>query len=136
MNAKIIEAWEKNKDKIRAEIEKAGTVENYKFLVETILKSLDLNFGVEKIREIDDGHYQGTLIYIWPENIYQPDVNEYWFVDISYGSCSGCDTLAYIDMKNYDKKTQINEYMDLALHIVQKIKRLKETGEDDERLHW
>ena len=77
-----------------------------------------------KIHQIDDGDYQGTLLFIIPEACYQPST--YWSVKVSYGSCSGCDTLQRIH--SYDDETpteqQVADYMSLALHIVQWLKEI------------
>ena len=45
---------------------------------------------------------------------------------VGYGSCSGCDTLEGIRHYNDDKPTeeQVRDYMTLALHIVQGMKRM------------
>ena len=78
----------------------------------------------ERIHEIDDGDYQGTLVYIIGDDSYQP--NQYWYVRIAYGSCSGCDTLESI--RNYDggppKESQVDDYMTLCLHIIQQLKAM------------
>ena len=78
---------------------------------------------ISKIREIDDGHYQGTLLYIIPEDSYQPCT--YYAVSVCYGSCSACDTLQSISADYYyekPNKQNIEDYMRLALHIVQGLK--------------
>ena len=76
---------------------------------------------------VDNGDYQGTLVYVIPEIGYQP--SDYWYVRVYYGSCSGCDTLQAIRDYGYDKPTekQVNEYMTLALHIVQRMKKMDDT---------
>jgi len=78
----------------------------------------------ERIHEIDDGDYQGTLVYVIAAKDYQP--HEYWYVRISYGSCSGCDTLEAIRGYSDEKPTedQVKQYMTLALHVVQEMKRM------------
>lgn len=48
----------------------------------------------ERIHQIDDGDYQGTLIFVIGAGGYQP--SRYWYVKVGYGSCSGCDTLQAI----------------------------------------
>lgn len=48
----------------------------------------------DRIHEVDDGHYQGTLVYVIAQAGYQP--SKYWYVLVSYGSCSGCDALQSI----------------------------------------
>ena len=79
-----------------------------------------------RIHEIDDGDYQGTLLYVIAANSYQPA--DYWYVKVEYGSCSGCDTLQAIndewDSEKKPSKEQVKDYMTLALHIVQGIKKL------------
>jgi hypothetical protein len=81
----------------------------------------------ERIHEINDGDYQGTLVYVIAASGYQPST--YWYVKVYYGSCSGCDTLEAI--RGYDNgpptKEQVNDYMMLALHIVE---GLKEMGDE------
>lgn len=82
----------------------------------------------ERIHEINDGDYQGTLVYVIGASGYQP--SRYWYVKVSYGSCSGCDTLEAI--RNYSDEPltedQINEYWTLMLHVVQ---GLKEMGDEE-----
>lgn len=106
--------------------------ESYKEIVEKVISLLhddDAYDSVdpERIHEIDDGDYQGTLLYVIAASGYQPD--DYWYVKVGYGSCSGCDTLesitGYSDEKPADD--QVKDYMTLALHIVQGLKKM---GED------
>lgn len=85
-----------------------------------------------RIHEIDDGDYQGTLLYVIGGSDYQP--SNYWFVKVGYGSCSGCDTLEAILEGNWGheseeeaqawKKQAIDQLMTLSLHIVQGLKEL------------
>lgn len=83
-------------------------------------RSIDPN----RIHQIDDGAYHGTLVFVIAENGYQPDV--YWYVKVNYGPCSGCDTLLAISNYSDEKPadTQVNDYMTLALHIVQGLKKM------------
>jgi hypothetical protein len=79
----------------------------------------------ERITGIDHGEYQGTILYVIAEKGYQPSI--YWYVKIDYGSCSGCDTLQAIREYSDGPPTpeQVNDYMMLALHIVQGIKEME-----------
>jgi hypothetical protein len=83
-----------------------------------------------RIHEINDGDYQGTLVFVIAAGGYQP--SEYWYVKVDYGSCSGCDTLEGI--RDYTgeppTKEQIDAYMTLALHIVQGFKSMQTEEED------
>ena len=101
--------------------------EDYKSIVQAVVKVLhdesdDECPDPERVHEIDDGDYQGTLVYIIGATGYQPST--YWAVMVNYGSCSGCDTLESI--RHYSNETptddQVNDYMTLALHIAQGIK--------------
>lgn len=105
--------------------------ENYEELLKMVIETInDEEEGFEptpdpdRIHRIDDGDYQGTLVFIIAENIYQPD--RYWYTMVAYGSCSGCDTLQGIS--NYDddppSKQQTDDYMTLALHMLQNMKEL------------
>lgn len=87
----------------------------------------DLNLDPERIHQIDDGDYQGTLLFVIAAKGYQPD--DYWFVKVNYGSCGGCDTLQGIRENSTDDSANaraIAAYMQLALHIVQGIKPMQE----------
>lgn len=80
----------------------------------------------DKIRKIDDGDYQGTLIFIIPEATYQPSEYDYYVTFADYGSCSACDTLQAIQYGNtYEsKEEQVNDLMTLCLHMIERMKRL------------
>lgn len=107
--------------------------DNYKAIVEAVVTLLNNgeDYGSpdpERIHELDDGEYQGTLVYVIAASGYQP--SNYWYVKVSYGSCSGCDTLERIRDYWGDKPTeeQVRDYMTLALHIVQGLKKM---GDDE-----
>lgn len=76
----------------------------------------------ERIHEIDDGDYQGTLLYVIAADNYQPDI--YWYVKVGYGSCSGCDTLLYITECEENIEQVLDDLMTLALHIVQGLHKM------------
>ena len=103
--------------------------ESYKELVKNVIEVLTDDeydsIDPDRIHEINDGDYQGTLVYVIAVKGYQP--SKYWYCRISYGSCSGCDTLESI--KNYDYGTppdeeQVKQYMQLACHVVQQLKEM------------
>lgn len=105
---------------------------DYKSIVKLVIETIARNDEYsgpdpERIHEIDDGEYQGTLVYVIGEKGYQPD--RYWYARVSYGSCSGCDTLeairGYTDEPPTDE--QVREYWTLALHVAQ---GLREMGGD------
>jgi hypothetical protein len=107
--------------------------ESYKDLIKMTISSITAEeYGEpcpdpERIVEIDHGEYQGTLVYVIAEKGYQPC--NYYYVKVSYGSCSVCDTLQDIQNHDWDKKPdkdQIQKYWTLMLHIVQALKQMNQ----------
>jgi hypothetical protein len=130
-------AWFANLHDMRAKFE-ANHPDDYKAVVKAVVEILpedgltDEDGGwagseqpdPERIHEINDGDYQGTLVYVIGAKGYQPST--YWFVRVGYGSCSGCDTLEAIRGYRDDKpdKDQVDQYMKLALDVVQGLRRM------------
>lgn len=130
MIKEFVARYEEKKDELEKILSKKHP-DTYKDIVEaviTVLHNKDEGGSIDpaRIREVDDGSYQGVLVYIIASNDYQP--SDYWYVFISYGSCSGCDTLYGIRGSDYEEKPspeQIKDYMTLALHIVQGLKKME-----------
>ncbi len=130
MIQKFIDLFEKNKSSLE---QKYGTAhpESYREIVKDVISILGNqdDYGEpdpDRIVEIDHGHYQGTLLYVIGAEGYQP--SDYWYVMVSYGSCSACDTLhgirTYFDEDKAPTEEQVKDYMTLALHIVQGIRKM------------
>lgn len=81
----------------------------------------------ERIHRIDDGDYQGTLVFVIAAKGYQP--YKYWYTVVSYGSCSGCDTFEGIRDDAADAAAK--QYGDLALHVLQGLKKMGEPGDTE-----
>lgn len=138
--------WFKNKHKLEDAIRKDENIYscNYGYLVELIVKYIlndeDAGWGElwneKEISEIDNGDYQGTLLYLIPSKMYQPGPSNYLMTFAEYGSCSVCDTLEGIQSEHYGKKPteeQVEDYMTLCLHLVQRmIKPYKGFYDNDE----
>lgn len=128
MEQTLISQWDRNKENLRKSFEQdaPGSYDDiFKRLFETVLS--DKLYQVEKITVIDDGDYQGTRIFVIPEAAYQPCGSDYLVGTVSYGSCSGCDTFYAIQGEGSSKKatkSQIDQYMTLALHFIQELKPL------------
>jgi hypothetical protein len=96
---------------------------SYEGIVEVVVDAIfDADDGSphpKRIHTINDGDYQGTLLFVIGADGYQP--SDYWFVKVGYGSCSGCDTLQAIQDGIWiaEGDTAIDDYWTLALHIVQ-----------------
>jgi len=129
MIQEFVKAWESRKGEIEAMF-RAKHPEDYAEIVKAVVMILNADSedydrpDPERITGIDHGHYQGTLLFVIAGSGYQPD--NFWFVKVGYGSCSGCDTLERI--RDYDdappSDEQVADYMTLALHIVQGLKPL------------
>jgi hypothetical protein len=79
----------------------------------------NFDYGTEpdptRIHLIDDGDYQGMLVFVVAAVGYQPST--YWVTRISYGSCSGCDALESAWGYGQDKDYEAT-YL-IALHMMQ-----------------
>ena len=129
MIEKFVRIWDEHKEEVE-EVYRANHPNDYFSIVENIITLLnkydeDYNKRSTKVHAINDGDYQGTLLFLIPTDTYQPD--EYYYVKIYYGSCSGCDTLEGIRSYEYDKdpsEEQVKDYMMLSLHIIQCLKMI------------
>ena len=132
-----VEKWDENKDLLRSVLNNNKLLNHvlnrndddpleyleYKDLVKlTVMFILndENEWNVNKIKEIDDGDYQGTLLYLIPEDTYQPNSSEYLMTFVEYGSCSACDTLqtiqCYLDVRSRDKS--IDDLMNLCKDLI------------------
>jgi len=130
----LVKQWEENKHILKEYFKNTSQTEydSYEVIVKKVFELCVPNaynrvgWRLDKMTVIDDGDYQGTQIFIIPADTYQPEVEDYVMTDTYYGSCSGCDTLQRICDYEYGLPTedQVVQYMTLALHLVQKIRRL------------
>lgn len=130
-------AWDKNKEILRKDLK---NIKDYDYISYCSLWKMIINdiynpevtepYNAELTTVIDNGDYQGTLLFITPFDIYQPAEYEYIITFVNYGSCSGCDTLMSIQSDLYDGKNSkyykqgIEDLMTLCLHMVQHTRRL------------
>lgn len=133
MIKELINKYEDNKNLLRDKFSKKHP-ENYKDILKSLVEVITNDdyspyaLDPDRITEIDHGDYQGTLLYTIAEKGYQPST--FYATTVGYGSCSVCDTLQDLkyDQGNGDSdkpnEKQIEGYMILALHMLQKMKRL------------
>lgn len=129
MIEEFVKRWEDKKHLLRERYTKERP-SNYGEIVRNVVELLhDENkydsIDPKRIHEIDDGDYQGTLVFVIASSDYQP--NDYWYVRVYYGSCSGCDTLEALRGWDDDApipKEETDGYMTLSLHIVQQLKKM------------
>jgi hypothetical protein len=132
MIPEIIKKWEEKKLLLRHYFENTNQSEYDEYikivriLVEKVINDGECDYLIDKITEVDDGDYQGTKIFLIPRDTYQPGIEDYIITHNYYGSCSGCDTLLGISGYENGKpnEEQVNEYMTLCLHLVQKMQKL------------
>lgn len=138
MIQKFVDRFMAKKGQLREQF-KAQRPESYSVIVRAVVEAvMDENDydcdspDPERIHEIDDGDYQGTLVFVVGAQGYQPF--KYWYIRISYGSCSGCDTLDRIHMESWEDTptdSQVSQYIDLALYVVQCMKLMDEEALGD-----
>ena len=116
--------WDKNKESLEQEIRNSDTLNycDYLDLVKLAFKVIlsDKELNLDGITLIDNGDYQGTQLFLIPFETYQPTEYEYLMTHVSYGSCSGCDTLQAIQNWGNNKLTddQVTDFMKLCLDIL------------------
>ena len=141
MIKEFVNQWDKNKKELE-EYFRTHKQEEYnkylkivKLLIQYVLnKGLkddcdEIKINPDTLTEIDFGDYQGTLIYVFAEDTYQPSTNETFYTSVAYGSCSGCDTLQSIQeygLEELPNEEQVEDYMKLSLDILQRINRFKD----------
>lgn len=129
----LSEKWAKNEDKLRTAISEIKNVDDLTYLdlvrltFSTIYNDDSIEYthqelNCKRITEIDDGDYQGTLIFMIPFKTYQPDEGEYLMTYVGYGSCSGCDALQSIMSSRrgiaHPDEQQITDLLHLCRDIV------------------
>lgn len=120
--------WNKNNNMLYNALSKKlklSELEDYtykdlvKLSVKYILNDEGVVWDIDNITEIDNGDYQGTLLYLIPKSTCQPSEEDYLMTYVGYGSCSVCDTLEGIQYGYYEDSTQIiQEYMMLCKDII------------------
>ena len=134
MIREIISQWDERKSVLRAHLQE-NHPGGYADLLDRILRlvvnepiggAFSDSLDPDCVTVVDDGHYQGVQLFLIPLGRYQPGPDDYVWFDNYYGSCSGCDT--YQSIRGYYDEPptpdQVEQYMSLALHMVQRMKWL------------
>ena len=134
MDMEIVRLWDSAKATIKEEISKRvyeddWTIYDYDGLLTLVLECMlsydyedEFAFDTEKISVIDNGDYQGAMLFIIPKNEYQ--TNNYWMTWTGYGSCSYCDVMQGIAYDDETSEQKIDDLMTLGLHMIQRIKKI------------
>lgn len=140
-----LKKWDKNKDALRNAIQQTEkdkrSTWDYNDIVKLVCRYIfnenvsdeDPMINVDGITMIDNGDYQGTLIFMLPFDTDQPAEYEYLMTYVGYGSCSGCDTLQRIQLDElyYNVESDddlIDSYMALCKDLVSNTIRPYNTG--------
>ena len=145
----LSEKWYRNQYKLRKYFRETPQIQygNYTTIWKKVLEyiiNIDTEddgdkFNTQDITVIDDGSFFGTLIFIvHRQDGMEPDMEDYILTKIQYGSCSVCDTLQHIqtendngDIDDLPNETQLNDYMLLALHMIQNARWLSDLYKGD-----
>lgn len=125
--------WGKNKELLRKELKTRTDLNDvgYKDIVKLTFDKIFnpgtdelFKIDIEKITEIDDGGYCGTLLYLIPLSRYEPAEYDYLMTYVGYGSCGECDVLKRIQYDEQERfqerlcETQVSSFMALCSHII------------------
>lgn len=115
-----INKWEENRGKLKKAIQELDGYISYTELMKLVVKHI---FGDEwddkEITAIDNGDYQGTIIFAFHKKTYQPYASQYLMTYISYGSCSLCDALEAAFFENETEEETVLDLMNICLHLIQ-----------------
>lgn len=123
-----LKKWDENKNDLKLALERYSEINScdYSDLVKLVTDYiLGEEWDSENITMIDNGDYQGTLLFLIPKDTYQPAEYEYLATFVSYGSCSGCDTLQAIQSWSDEPVTeeQIEDFMTLCKDLVTNMRK-------------
>lgn len=115
-----INKWDENRGELKKAIQELDGYISYTELMKLVVKHI---FGgewdEEEITVIDNGDYQGTIIFAFHKKTYQPFASQYLMTYISYGSCSLCDALQAAFFENESKEETVLDLMRICLHLIQ-----------------
>ena len=121
-----LECWDKHKGSLENELRSRTDLNTCEYidLVRMVVKNVfveDVEWDASEISVVDNGDYQGTLLFLIPAYTYHPTESEYLMTFVGYGSCSGCDTLQAIQECWSDDpltEQQVKDFMALCKDIV------------------
>ena len=133
-----LKKWDKNRKRLEEAIRKDETINecDYDYLMKLVVDYIlndeetevgDSRWDSSKITCINDGEWQGTLLFLIPALSYQPAEYEYLMTYADYGSCELCDTLKGIRLEMLEKnewisgpptEQQVRDYMTLCKDLV------------------
>lgn len=145
MIQQYVDAIVLQKQEIKEELEKKErhyNIFDYEFIFRMMLEYINKTaendweeFSVKDRTKINDGDYQGTLLFFCHRCMYQPSIYEYYWTHIDYGSCTGCDTMLRAeDAYRYDPDAGIEQLYLIMLHMAENMKPLITIPKSEEDL--
>lgn len=133
MENNFVDKWEDRKESLRLNFFKSHP-DSYKEILERLISEVinpnqeDWLPSSSEIEVKSFGDYTGVEVFIIPELSVYPST--FWVTKAYYGSCSLCDSLHGIFDDSYDEEgdilppneKQVEGYMTLALHLLQRMK--------------
>ena len=122
-----LDKWNQNKGLLEEKLAEDTSLNgcDYTYLVKLVVDFVlnpgaDMKWDSDKITVVDDGDYQGTLLFLIPEKTYQPAEYEYLMTYVGYGSCPVCDTLQSIQPWSNDSPNEevVKDFMLLCKDIL------------------
>lgn len=123
-----LKKWDENNEVLRKKIDESNI--NHFTYEDLVDMTFDIIFNtnvddnhyaldVDNITMIDNGDYQGTLLFMIPFDTYQPGPCQYFMTYVAYGSCSGCDTLQHIqNIDDIEHEKRVKEIMMLCKDLI------------------
>lgn len=135
MIEEFVKKWDENKEDLRENFFLSHP-ESYKDILERLISEVinpNQEDGLPSNSEIEVltfGDWEGVEVFVVPETTSYPST--FWATKVYYGSCSMCDTLQGIVEDSYDdegyslppNEKQVDGYMTLALHMLQRMKEV------------
>jgi len=136
MITKFIDLYMENKHKLEKALSD-NHPESYEELVKLVIKCIFEEEDFEgldykKIKQFGGNEYSGDMLFLIEGKERYPE--KYYYLFVNYGSCCACDTLKSIEydflVYNLNDK-RLKSYMNLSLHIIQRIKELSSENDGD-----
>lgn len=113
-----VNQWEKNKENLRVAFENCDIYSDYEDFARLVIENIFPEWESYNITLAKEGDsYQGDIVFfISAETI--EDHKWVYLSDLSYGSCSVCDTL----MSAAESEERVEDFMRVALNFIQNMK--------------
>ena len=112
-----VDQWEKNKENLRVAFENCDIYSDYEDFARLVIENIFSDWEDYNITTAKAGDsYQGDLVFLISAE--KDNYNRVFLSDLSYGSCSICDTL----MSAAESEERVEDFMRVALNFIQNMK--------------